>query len=80
MASSNREEMGIEELESLLGDLKAGLGDIEELRDMVLGQTGQHTSSHNVKKFAEQMEETRLEIEAVTLLLDKKRNAKGKPV
>jgi len=59
-------------LKTLAARLEDEIDDTEDLRDMVLGQSGQHISSKNAQKFDGELNQLREKLKFIKSLLSEK--------
>lgn len=55
-AAEDYESMGAEEIEARLAWLRGELEDAEDLRDMIVGQSGQHVPGAYARRYAEKIQ------------------------
>jgi iron-sulfur cluster repair protein YtfE (RIC family) len=72
-AAEDYESMGAEEIEARLTRLREELEEAEDLRDMIVGQTGQHVPGVYVRRYAEKIQALEEAITAAENALAKKK-------
>ena len=72
-AAEDYESMDAEEIEARLTRLHGELEETEELRDMLVGQTGQHVPGVYVRRYAEEIQALEEAITAAKNALAKKK-------
>ncbi|MHB9293615.1 hypothetical protein Holit_02742 [Hollandina sp. SP2] len=68
------ESMSVEALEARLTKLREDLEDAEDLRDMVVGQTGQHVPGVYVRRFTEKIQTLEEDMNAINVSLTKRKS------
>ncbi|MDR1986248.1 MAG: hypothetical protein LBP88_04665 [Treponema sp.] len=71
------ESMSAEVLEARLAKLREELEDAEDLRDMVVGQTGQHVPGVYVRRFTENIQTLEKDIHSINVSLTKRKKSAG---